>query len=191
MLPRLEQAFLGKYHAEGFSDKEFDMAILALRLRGQALLYALSKSSGFPGRASLRISSDVFRLDPSLQMRFVLCASFDKDCLRHAVKVNLEGILPLFEGRKRIFILQMDGIAVEQRARYYKERDEIVGLCVQHTPSECTEFSGIANLERIQKLLAKKEDGIEIGKECTVISISALGERKYHVFPVVVFSSCK
>lgn len=49
ILLRLEQAFLGKYNAKGFSDKDFDIAILSLRLGGQALLYSLSKSSGFPG----------------------------------------------------------------------------------------------------------------------------------------------
>lgn len=53
MLHRLEQAFEGKYRAGGHSDKEFDMAILALRLGGQALLVALHQGAGFPGATSV------------------------------------------------------------------------------------------------------------------------------------------
>lgn len=69
--------------------------------------------------------------------------------------------------------------------------DQIVGLCVQHTPPECTKFGGIDNLERVGRLLGKGEGGIHLGKECSVISISALGEKPHHAFPVLVFSSCK
>lgn len=45
----LEKAFDGKYKATGFSDADFDIAILALRLGGKALLYSLSQAEGFPG----------------------------------------------------------------------------------------------------------------------------------------------
>ena len=53
MLHRLEQAFNGKYRAGGHSDKEFDMAILAMRLGGQALLVALHQGAGFPGATTV------------------------------------------------------------------------------------------------------------------------------------------
>lgn len=53
MLHRLEQAFEGKYRAGGHSEKEFDMAILAMRLGGQALLVALHQGVGFPGAAAV------------------------------------------------------------------------------------------------------------------------------------------
>lgn len=49
LLFRLEQAFTGKYRAAGYSDRDYDLAILALRLGGQALLYSLHQAAGFPG----------------------------------------------------------------------------------------------------------------------------------------------
>lgn len=58
-------------------------------------------------------------------MRLVLCATAEESCLTRAVAANLERLSPMWEGQKRIFILQMDEIAVEQRARYYKETDEV------------------------------------------------------------------
>lgn len=58
-------------------------------------------------------------------MKFVPCASADEACIRQALRSNLERILPLFEGMKRIFILQMDEIACEERARFDKDRDEV------------------------------------------------------------------
>ncbi|CAN0333225.1 unnamed protein product, partial [Hapterophycus canaliculatus] len=49
ILLQLEKAFTGKYKATGLSDEDFHIAILALRLGGQALLYTLSQVEGFPG----------------------------------------------------------------------------------------------------------------------------------------------
>lgn len=49
ILVQLEKAFNVKHNATGFSDQDFDIAILALRLGGQALLYSLSQAEGFPG----------------------------------------------------------------------------------------------------------------------------------------------
>lgn len=66
-----------------------------------------------------------FCLDLFSQLKLVLCASLEKDRLELAVKVNLEPITPLFDGTKRVFILQMDEVAVEQRARYDREHDEV------------------------------------------------------------------
>lgn len=58
-------------------------------------------------------------------MRFVPCASADEACLTKAIKANLERIGPLFQGMKRVFILQMDELASEERARFCKETDEV------------------------------------------------------------------
>lgn len=58
-------------------------------------------------------------------MKFVSCASADEACIRQAILPNLERILPMFQGMKRIYILQMDEIACEERARFDKGRDEV------------------------------------------------------------------
>lgn len=49
ILHRLEQAVNGAYSAKGYSEDEFDSAILFMRLGGQALLHALHKAAEFPG----------------------------------------------------------------------------------------------------------------------------------------------
>ncbi|CAN0494563.1 unnamed protein product [Laminaria digitata] len=82
-----------------------------MRLGGQALLVALHQGVGFPGAAA------VYEKIRERSMKFVPCASADEACIRQALRSNLERILPLFEGMKRIFILQMDEIACEERAR--------------------------------------------------------------------------
>ncbi|CAN0315596.1 unnamed protein product, partial [Scytosiphon promiscuus] len=186
ILLQLEKAFTGKYKATGFSDEEFDIAILALRLGGQALLYTLSQAEGFLG------VSTVYEKMRDTTIRFALCATTEESCLARAVAMNLERLLPLWHGEKRIFMLQMDEIAVEQRARYCKETDEILGLCVQHTDPSLTKFS-IDNLERISQSLGRDADkgGMHIGHEASVIAISALGAKAHHAYPVVVFAGCK
>lgn len=49
LLGTLELALEGKYNARGYTDRDFSIAILALRLGGQALLFALHQCAGFPG----------------------------------------------------------------------------------------------------------------------------------------------
>lgn len=53
ILHRLEQAVNGTYSARGYSEDEFDLAILSMRLGGQALLHALHKAAGFPGASAV------------------------------------------------------------------------------------------------------------------------------------------
>lgn len=53
ILHRLEQAVNGTYSAKGFSEDEFDLAILSMRLGGQALLHALHKAAAFPGASTV------------------------------------------------------------------------------------------------------------------------------------------
>ena len=49
ILHGLEQAVNGTYRAKGYSEDNFDSAILSMRLGGQALLHALHKAAGFSG----------------------------------------------------------------------------------------------------------------------------------------------
>ena len=53
ILHRLEQAVGGTYKAKGYSEDEFDLAILAMRLGGQAMLHALHQAAGFPGATAV------------------------------------------------------------------------------------------------------------------------------------------
>lgn len=53
ILGRLQQAVAGTYNAKGYSENEYDLAILAMRLGGQSLLHALHKAAGFPGATTV------------------------------------------------------------------------------------------------------------------------------------------
>ncbi|CAN0410353.1 unnamed protein product [Scytosiphon promiscuus] len=122
-------------------------------------------------------------------MRFIVCASLEEQSLVSAITANLERFAGLYKGDKRVVILQIDEIATDPRARYYGPTDEILGLCVQHTPTENTRFGGIDNLEDLSSRLVKGES--HIGSEHTVISACALGQRPHHAIPVAAFASCK
>ena len=53
ILHRLEQAVGGTYKAKNYSEDEFDLAILAMRLGGHAMLHALHQAAGFPGATAV------------------------------------------------------------------------------------------------------------------------------------------
>ena len=58
-------------------------------------------------------------------MKFVVCASLEKGSLTAAITANLERFARLYDGDKRLVILQIDEIATEPRARYYGPTDEV------------------------------------------------------------------
>lgn len=66
---------------------------------------------------------------------------------------------------------------------------QILGLCVQHTPTENTKFGGLSNLEDLPSKLGAGHS--HIGSEHTVIAAMALGRRPHHAIPVAAFASCK
>ena len=79
-------------------------------------------------------------------MKFVVCASLETGCLVAAITANRERFAQLFVGEKSVFILQVDDIAAERRARYYAVTDEVrfalwyfqkalLGLCGRHALS--------------------------------------------------------
>lgn len=49
ILAKLESALTGSYSARGWSEEDFDLALLILRLGGPALLNVLHKTTGLPG----------------------------------------------------------------------------------------------------------------------------------------------
>lgn len=59
------------------------------------------------------------------QMKFIVCASLKQDCLVSAITADLERFAGLYEGDKRVIILQIDEIATDPRARYYGPKDEV------------------------------------------------------------------
>eukprot|EP00904_Undaria_pinnatifida_P003353 jgi/Undpi1/13018/HiC_scaffold_8.g02681.m1 len=180
ILHRLEQAVGGTYKAKGYSEDEFDLAILAMRIGGQAMLHALHQAAGFLGATA------VYAKIAARSMKFVVCASLERGCLIAAITANLQRFAGLYEGEKGVIILQIDEIATDQRARYNGPTDEeggwkfcILGLCVQHTSIENTKFGGISNLENLSKNLD------------TVIAAMALGRRPHYAIPVAAFARCK
>ncbi|CAN0546444.1 unnamed protein product, partial [Ectocarpus sp. 12 AP-2014] len=110
-------------------------------------------------------------------------------CLVAAITANLERFARLYDGEKRVVILAIDEIATEPRARYYGRTDEVLGLCVQHTPAKMTKFVDLDNLEDLSSRL--NEVHSHIGSEHTVISACALGNTPHHAIPVAAFASCK
>lgn len=48
VLDRMQLALRGRYRARCYSEKDLDLAVLVLRIGGQALLHALHRGAGFP-----------------------------------------------------------------------------------------------------------------------------------------------
>ncbi|KAF8884807.1 hypothetical protein BD779DRAFT_1442856, partial [Infundibulicybe gibba] len=87
--------------------------------------------------------------------------------------------------------LMIDGIALEEVCRYDISRNEIIGLCREHTDHITTELTSFAVIKAIEKALYKDKTCCH-GKDGTVVAIASVaGSQHYTPVPVLLSPSCK
>ncbi|TDL20789.1 hypothetical protein BD410DRAFT_870927 [Rickenella mellea] len=83
----------------------------------------------------------------------------------------------------------IDEVSLDERARYLKFNNKIVGLCREHgrlLDLTCTD------LDSMRSVATAVETGLcHFGKEATVAAIAAFSPDRYQAFPVIVSPTCK
>lgn len=90
------------------------------------------------------------------------------------------------------FTLMVDGIALEERCRYLREHDAVVGLCREHAGSVKAHWK-VTSLDAVKAI----EKALEThdcchGKEATVVALVPYARHdKYSAIPLLATASCK
>lgn len=58
-------------------------------------------------------------------MKFYMCPAICEDLLKRAIDASAERVFHIYEGARRLFFLQIDEIASDQRVSYDQHNDEV------------------------------------------------------------------
>lgn len=183
---RLQDAISGTYAPRAsWSDREYDVAFLVKAIGGPRLLYALQKAEGYPSLSTLRRRKPIPELVISIG---VPSATEMTDNI--AEFLGVRGRLPL---KNKLIgqVLVIDGVALEEVARFDLKQNNIVGLCREHSGHLKKSVDTILDIEYIAK--AVHDDKVShYGKDGTVIGLTPVTDHEnYHIAPLVLSASCK
>ncbi|KAG1882133.1 hypothetical protein F4604DRAFT_1921847 [Suillus subluteus] len=176
----LEDSLTDAYHPRGYTGDDFDMAVLAYRLGGRALLHAFSHRLALPSLHTLQAHQNFTPITPTVGP--IAPDQLDSNINNLLLNLLSDSSLPC-----RGYSVLMDEITLEERASHHHASNSIIGLCHSHLhlidPSLHTYNSAL----RIAEKLA--EGTIHLGKEMSVIAVGSFGDDE--IFPVLATPTCK
>jgi hypothetical protein len=143
ILERIDRAMNLSYSPRSYTTLDYEKGILALRLGGSQLLNLLHRSAGFPHTRTIQRHTFI----PQLQASAGLPTDFE-------MRYNL-GATPFSSLSKRTgATLMFDEIALKKALRLDLRRNQILGLCREHTSKHCSvEFAAYEDAEAIHQAL--------------------------------------
>ena len=183
------------YRARGdYSETQYDMVTLVVRLSGPKLLFTLARPLGLPSL------NDWKRHRQSLVQ---LWAGAGLDDLLETTMHNLVELfgdprLPTFNPpkEKKSWSWMIDEIAINPFAGYHRSTKQVHGFCFDH--SSDVSFSATSN-ENIQRLRGLMDSGVihccgesqRQAKEALVLSIAPFDNEAYYARAAVILPTCK
>jgi hypothetical protein len=181
---RIEQAISGLYQAQGnYSERELDIGFLAKSLGGPKLLYALCRSHGLPAYRTITNHRHIPRLIPS-----------SSTPTGEEISKNISSF---FSPEQRPGLAQyghsllIDGVAVDERGCYDRERNEVVGFCREHVGGVDRRITDMATIEYLVGLTQGEDQSLHDGSEASVVAIAAHCSDHYQAIPLVVSTKCR
>lgn len=184
IISKLQQALTGSYEARGrYSERDLDVAYLVKSMGGPRLLYALSTFYGMASYRTVSRQQEVPRVYPST------AAPRETDVEKNikAFFSDAQRPLPSQSGQT----LMLDGVALEEKCRYYSEENEIVGVCREHAHMIDRKVLSLEMVERAATALNGEHPTCHYAKEATVAAIAPHSMENYNAVPIAVSGSCK
>jgi len=184
MVMKLSNAIHGIYTPHPTpSQFDIDLAYLTQSIGGPRLLFAMNRSFNLPSYRSLMRRQTIPVLVPSL---------FSPSFLE--VNANVEHFFCDHQQPNTSTCghsLLVDGVALEEKCRYLRSSDSIVGVCREHG-------SALDLRVRSQESLADAEDALHgenprahYASEATVAAVAPFRNSSYSAIPVALSGSCK
>ena len=183
---KLHRAIDGTYSPlSGWTSRELDVAFLIKAIGGPRLLYALQKAEGYPSLSTLRRRKPIAEVSVSVRVP-----------TNHEISANTTALLG--EGGrippkspKVGQVIVIDGAAIEQAIRFDFSRNQLLGLCREHSMGVKTLIEDVQDLHNVGDALFTAKT-CHRGKDATVLGLAPVTDTEnYHVTPLILSSSCK
>ncbi|KAH9921015.1 uncharacterized protein B0H18DRAFT_880546, partial [Fomitopsis serialis] len=201
LVRRFDESIEGIYHVRGYSAFDFDLALLALRLGGRKLLYALNHSIAIPSIRALRRARHFTRFMPSFgrptdadvewNLSEVLGPKIDRLKARaQASDQQTHGTAAATQYYHSGASLCWDEISQEEVACYFPHADCVGGLCREHCHLVDLRLRSFQSAVDIAEALDKGE--VHLGKEVSVLGVMSFGDELGRgALPIAASPTCK
>lgn len=184
IVSKLEAAVAGVYNVRGgYTERELDIAFLVKAIGAPRLLYILQKSHGLVSNTTIRRHRPIPQLTPSagvpkpLEIDANITTFFGEDQKPPRPKCGHSVLI--------------DGIAIEEKGRYCRRTNEIVGLCREHSHLVDVSVRSIESVKLVADAVHGEDALCHYGKDATVVVIAPFRHEHYGATPVIVSPSCK
>jgi len=165
------------------SQFDIDLAYLAQSIGGPRLLLALNRSFGLPSYRSLMRQHKVPVLVPSTSRP---AFSEVNENIEHFFCEQQQPDTPIC-GHS----LLVDGVALEEKCRYLRSTDTIIGVCSEHGPALDLRLRSYDSLTDAEDALHSEKPRVHYASEATVAAVAPFRNSSYSAIPVALSGSCK
>ena len=165
ILSKLQLAIDKKYTPHPSVNKlALDLGYLVKVIGGPKLLYALNRALGLPSYRTIGIHRRVPQLIPA-----ILAPSFEVASANISTFFNQEerpSSVPTGHS------LMIDGVALEERCRYLRSFDSVIGLCREHAGVLDLCVRSLQSILVIGEAIHTKEPRAHYASEATVVAVA-------------------
>ncbi|KAG8692622.1 hypothetical protein FRC09_011076 [Ceratobasidium sp. 395] len=188
IIDRIVLAQRGLYHPHMYTQRDFDIAGLVLKVGGPRLAFAVAKAMHLPSISTLRARLDLPQLLPSVGFP-----------TKGEITTNIESFFgqntKRASPRSRVgHSLLMDELSAEPRLRYYRKLGVIIGFGrhFDHLIDMKNLSTRPDALEVLLKLKALLDSGvIKRATEVTMAAIARFGQTDYNPAIILASGTCK
>lgn len=167
----------------GVDERTLDVGYLVQAIGGPRLLFILNRFFGLPSFRTIGHHRTVPQLIPS-----ILSPSRDE------VSKNIS---TFFNQNERPasstagHALLIDGVALDEKCRWFRLADSIIGLCREHAGNLDLRVRSLQSITSIQDALCEDTPRAHYASEATVVAIAPFRSSNYSAIPLALSGSCK
>ena len=184
MVAKLQLAIEKEYTPRpGVDERTLDVGYLVKAIGGPRLLFALNRFFSLPSYRTIGRHRKVPQLIPSILSPTYLEVS--------------ENISTFFDPKERPTTstaghsLLIDGVALEEKCRWLRPSNSIIGLCREHAGSLDLRVQNLQSITSVQAALDQDKPRVHYSSEATVVAIGPFRSSNYSAIPLALSGSCK
>lgn len=184
MVAKLQLAIQREYVPHpGVDERALDIGYLVKAIGGPKLLFALNRAFSLPSYRTIGRHRAVPQLVPSIFAPTFLEVSKNISTFFNSKERPISSIA----GHS----LLIDGVALEEKCRWFRLTNSAIGLCREHAGSLDLHIQNLQSITSIQDALCQDEPRAHYASEATVVAIGPLRSSNYSAIPLALSGSCK
>lgn len=167
----------------GVDERALDLGFLVKAIGGPKLLFALNRSLALPSYRTIGRHRKVPQLVP-----VILAPSIDD---------TSTNISTFFSKQERPLTgpaghsILIDGVALEERCRYLRSCNSVIGLCREHAGVLDLHVTNPQSIIAIEEAIHAENPHAHFASEATVVAIAPFQSSTYSAIPFALSGSCK